>query len=64
MKYFVPEKCSCGGTINAIWFEEPEYDRGVRTGRVREAVSHLECNGCFKSICVDDTFDGPWRYKS
>ena len=54
-------KCElCGGTIGPIIFVEQEYDRGVFTGRIRQAISHLECEGCGNKAVIDDSFDGPW----
>lgn len=53
----------CGGGIQAIRFMEPERDRhNILTGRVRNAVSHLECENCLKCFIVDDSFDGEWYY--
>lgn len=54
--------CDCGGILKKIWFEESEYKNGVRTGRVRNAVSHLTCGACLKNVIVDDSFDGSWHY--
>ena len=57
----------CGGKLLPVWFEEEECTTGYGylhyTGRVRTACSHLECVICSEKVCVDDTFDGSWRYK-
>ena len=53
---------NCYGTPIPVWFTEPEYSKGYTTGRVRTAVSHLECNRCGKKVCVDgDYLAGEWR---
>jgi len=53
----------CGTPLVPEWFTDKEYNsRGYPTGRVRRAVSHLECPKCWLKECVDDTFDGPWYY--
>lgn len=53
----------CGGKVCAIRFIEPERDRNnILTGRVRNAVSHLECDHCLKHFVIDDSFDGAWYY--
>lgn len=60
-------KCSCGHELEPVYFEEEEYvvnsGRMTKTGRVRKAVSHLICESCGKSHCVDDTFDRSWYHK-
>lgn len=61
--YGVCERCGCD--LEPIFYtaeEEKVTEQGWRykTGRKRRAVSHLECPGCFKNYCVDDSFDGPW----
>lgn len=57
--------CECGGALFPVWFKEEEYEsaRGTmrKTGRYRQACSHLECSICFRKVCVDDSFDGPWQ---
>lgn len=59
-------KCDrCGSDMMPVWFTEEEYKRGsvgslIKTGRKRRACSHLECPSCFRSYCVDDSFDGRW----
>lgn len=54
---------SCGGRIIPIRFIEHERDTySILTGRVKNAVSHLECNFCMKKIIIDDSFDGDWYY--
>jgi hypothetical protein len=58
--------CSeCGAELIAVWFTDIEYELvgGVwlKTGRTKQAVSHLECEICGHRECVDDSFDGPWR---
>lgn len=45
----------CGGEIGPVLFKEEE------AGRVRIAVSHLECASCGRKIIVDGCFDGPWE---
>jgi hypothetical protein len=57
--------CStCNSELKPVWFIEEEYTYSsgnrYKTGRKRKACSHLECTGCLKNICVDDTFDGNW----
>lgn len=55
----------CGEELVPIYFKEEEektnYGWRYKTGRWRQAVSHLTCPCCFKNYCVDDTFDGPWH---
>lgn len=55
----------CGSSLFPVWFKEREREvvngRMSYTGRVRDAVSHLECIGCMRDYPVDDTFDGPWE---
>jgi uncharacterized protein with PIN domain len=56
------EKCDkCGNITVKIWFKEIEYRKGIPTGRERNAVSHMLCENCGKTFCVDDTFDGDWH---
>ena len=59
--------CSCGYPLEPVYFEEQEYKvisgSMIKTGRYRNAVSHLICENCGKNHCVDDTFDGKWYYK-
>lgn len=60
------EREYCNGTPIPVWFEEKEYSYNgtynYATGRVRTAVSHLECNMCGKKICVDGDYKtGEWR---
>ena len=61
-------KCDrCGADLTpADWFEEKEYDSKtmIPTGRVRWAAGYIVCPECGMKYCVDDTFDGPWHYKS
>jgi hypothetical protein len=59
-------ECSfCRSELYPIWFTEDEYEiiNGIqyKTGRKRNACSHLECPDCGKKECVDDSFDGSWR---
>lgn len=56
--------CECGGKLDAVWFIDEEIDKDyIKTGRIRDAVSHLVCRGCGKNHCVDDSFDKPWRWR-
>ena len=60
--------CSkCNSNLEPVWFEEEETKvesgRMIKTGKVRHACSHLVCPNCLLSICVDDSFDGPWHEK-
>lgn len=59
-------KCECGESLHPVWFIENETKviggRMTYTGRERKAISHLECHNCFKNYCVDDSFDGDWRF--
>lgn len=59
------DKCSCGGVILPVWYKEEEYrtENGnrIKTGRVRQACSHLACTNCMKRFIVDDSFDKPYR---
>lgn len=60
-------KCQrCGATMHAVWFveEETKIENGVliRTGRVRDNISHFE-HECGTVQAVDDTFARPWRNK-
>lgn len=34
----------------------------MKTGRKRQAVSHLICEDCLKQQIVDNSFDGEWYY--
>lgn len=55
----------CGADLEPVRFIEEERDIHNRnTGRVRDAVSHLECVVCGKRQIVDDSFDGPWYRKN
>lgn len=61
-------KCEiCGDNLKPVWFleEETKYEFGIliKTGRVRQAVSHLSCPSCLNTYCVDDSFDKPWYLK-
>ena len=58
--------CSnCNANLMPVWFIEEETKivggRMYKTGRKRRAVSHLECPCCFKSVCVDDSFEEEWH---
>ena len=53
----------CGGNVEPSWFELEEVDKHGKTGRIRTALSNLVCVDCLSAICVDDSFDGPWRMK-
>lgn len=58
----------CGSLMYPVWFidEEEKLDSAgnlCKTGRVRRALSHFECD-CGKKQNVDDSFDGPWVYKN
>lgn len=54
-------KCKlCGGTIGPVVFIERKYYKGIFTGYIRHAVSHLECERCGKKAAIDDPFAGPW----
>ncbi len=58
--------CSnCGHKTSKIWYteEETQTHGGImfKTGRKRQAVSHLECQFCGNTDCVDDSFDLPWH---
>jgi hypothetical protein len=57
--------CDCGGDLIPVWFKDEERRTAggimVKTGRTRNAVSHLTCESCLKNECVDDSFDGEWR---
>ena len=58
--------CSvCGSPLYPVWFTEEEYKvkDGImyETGRKRKAVDYLVCCTCLNKVCVDDSFDGPWR---
>lgn len=50
----------CGEALEKIFFIEKEYRKGIPTGRIRRAVSHLECPVCGHREVVDDSLDGPW----
>lgn len=50
--------------ITKVRFLEEERIKGRKTGRVRDAVSHLLCEECGRSFAVDDTFDGPWMSRT
>jgi hypothetical protein len=54
----------CGGTIRPILFREAERNsNNIPTGRTRMVVSHLECDGCFRKVVIDDSYDSPYTYK-
>ena len=59
---------TCGCELEPSYFVEEEeiIQHGVRfkTGRVRRAVDCLVCPNCFRTACVDDSFDGPWMDKN
>lgn len=60
-RYGYCEKCNIA--LQPICFKEQEYDGyGMKTGRVRTAVSHLVCPLCLESYIVDDSFDEEWIY--
>ena len=64
-KYGVCDEC--GGALRPVHFTDEEYivdayGHLIRTGRKRNAVSHLVCERCLTNVCVDDSFDGPWHY--
>lgn len=44
--------CECGHPLYPVHFIERN-----KNGKIRMAVSHLECSICGKKECVDDTFD-------
>lgn len=56
--------CSkCLKDLSPVWFEEIEYDKYHRqTGRKRMAISHLLCEYCGHTECIDDSFDAQWHY--
>lgn len=57
-------KCEdCGINLKPLWFVEEEIVNGIKTGRVRNAVSYLFCEKCGETCIVDDSFDGPWQYR-
>jgi len=52
---------SCKPMLARVWFVEEERSKqGFRTGRIRNAVSHLLCEYCGHKEAVDDSLDGPW----
>lgn len=51
----------CGTETRPVWFIESEWDGGVRTGRKRRNISHLECPVCGKRYTIDDSFAGAWH---
>lgn len=58
-------ECSeCGDALKPVWFIEEEetvtYGVRTKTGRKRKACSHLLCESCGNTECVDDSFDGSW----
>ena len=60
-------KCPyCNGELRPIWFIEEETvvrsGHLMKTGRKRQAVSHLICEDCLKQQIVDNSFDGEWYY--
>lgn len=62
-KYGICSKCNI--PLDPVWFTETEYnvEYGIRhkTGRKRKAVDYLICPNCLSKVCVDDSFDRPWR---
>ena len=53
----------CGTALSPVWFKEQECDEyGMKTGRVRDAVSYLVCPSCLRNYVVDDSFDREWKY--
>lgn len=56
----------CGYSLTPIWFvdEEVKVENGRMwyTGGTRTACDYLICENCGSKYCVDDSFDGPWRY--
>lgn len=57
---------NCGGNVYPVFFEEEEYKTEYghmyKTGRVRRACSHLECDTCGKRYIVDgDYLAGEWH---
>lgn len=57
-------KCEdCNINLKPCWFVEEETINNIKTGRARNAVSHLFCENCGKTYTTDDSFDGPWQYK-
>lgn len=54
----------CGTPLSPAWFieEETVVVHGVmyKTGRKRQACSHLTCVFCLRNEIVDDSFDGRW----
>ena len=53
----------CNGKLTPVWFIEEERDNhNIKTGRERQAVSHLVCSNCLANFVVDDSFDGAWYY--
>ena len=58
------ELCSCGSSMLPVYFTEHERNSmNGKTGRVRSACSHLECDNCGKKVCIDDSFDEPWIWQ-
>ena len=53
----------CGVPLSANLFTDIEFypKTATPTGRTRLAVNYLYCPKCLKKLCVDDSFDGPWR---
>ena len=56
---------TCKSQLRPIWFIDEETKTVnkslIRTGRKRNAVSHLECDCCGNRECIDDSFDGNWH---
>ena len=50
----------CGHPLAPIWFTDYEYRNSIKTGRWRNAISHLACTNCLKDYCIDDSMDEPW----
>ena len=57
-------KCADDNKLIPIYFIEHEYIKGKKTGRIRRAVSHLECAVCGRSFTIDDSFDALWHYEN
>ena len=57
--------CKCGEEMSPIMFKDEEYrvEHGTtyKTGRYRAVCSHLQCEYCGHTECVDGDFmAGPW----
>jgi hypothetical protein len=54
----------CKHDLTRIYFLQHEYDdNNIKTGRVRNAVSHLLCENCGHQEIIDDSMDGPWYFE-